>query len=150
MTRPVRMLRSSEWLGIPSKVRPSTISSLLGIHPHRVVSRLEYQAYSKMTVKTMTDIFLSAHPNPTRSEHAVSSTSPASPLLHCAVHHRLGVMPVGEASVVIAISSPHRKEVSVACECLLEQAKLNVLIWKQEVDIADKQQSPGLRSSARI
>ena len=95
--------------------------------------RLEYQAYSKLAVKTMKDIFLSAHENATLSEHAVLSGPPVSPLLHCAVHHRLGVVPVGEASIVIAVSSPHRKEAFVACEYLLEQVKLNVPIWKKEV-----------------
>ena len=101
--------------------------------PGQVVTRLEYQAYSEMAVKTMADIFLSAHANATRSEHAVPSGPPISPLLHCVVHHRLGVVPVGEASIVIAVSSPHRKEAFVACEYLLEQVKLNVPIWKREV-----------------
>ncbi|KAF9644404.1 molybdenum cofactor synthesis 2 [Thelephora ganbajun] len=99
----------------------------------QVVARLEYQAYSRMAVKTMTDVFLSVHANATRSEHAVPSRPPVSPLLHCAVHHRLGVVPVGEASIVIAVSSPHRKEAFVACEYLLEQVKLKVPIWKKEV-----------------
>ena len=99
----------------------------------QVVTRLEYQAYSTMAVKTMTDIFMSVHANATRSEHAVPSGPPVSPLLHCVVHHRLGVVPVGEASIVIAVSSPHRKEAFVACEYLLEQVKLKVPIWKKEV-----------------
>ena len=99
----------------------------------RVVTRLEYQAYSKLAVKTMSDIFLSAHANATRSEHAVSSGPRVSALLRCVAHHRLGVVPVGEASIVIAVSSPHRKEAFVACEYLLEQVKLRVPIWKKEV-----------------
>ena len=97
------------------------------------MTRLEYQAYSKMAVKAMVDIFLSAHANATRSEHAVPSGPPVSPLLHCVVHHRLGVVPVGEVSIVIVVSSPHRKEAFVACEYLLEQVKLKVPIWKKEV-----------------
>jgi len=99
----------------------------------QVVTRLEYQAYSKLALKLMTDIFFSIHANATRSEHAAPSGPPVSPLLHCAVHHRLGVVPVGEASIVIAVSSPHRKEAFVACEYLLEQVKLKVPIWKMEV-----------------
>lgn len=104
------------------------------------MTRLEYQAYSQMAIKTMKDIFLSAHTHATRSEHAVSSTPSVSPLLHCVVHHRLGVVPVGEASIVIAVSSPHRKEAFVACEYLLEQVKLNVPIWKREVYESDESQ----------
>ena len=97
------------------------------------MTRLEYQAYSRMAVSVMKDIFISAHANATRSEHAVPSGPPVSPLLHCVVHHRLGVVPVGEASIAIAVSSPHRKEAFVACEYLLEQVKLSVPIWKKEV-----------------
>jgi len=96
------------------------------------VMRLEYQAFSKMAVKMMGDIFQSAHANATRSEHAVASGPPASPLLHCMVYHRLGVVPVGESMVVVAVSSPHRKEAFMACEYLLEQVKLKVPIWKKE------------------
>ena len=106
----------------------------------RIVTRLEYQAYSKMATKTMKDIFLSIHTHATRSEHAVSSGPPVSPLLRCVVHHRLGFVPVGEASIVIAVSSPHRKEAFVACEYLLEQVKLNVPIWKKEVYENDEPQ----------
>ena len=99
----------------------------------QVVTCLEYQAYSTMAVKTMTDIFLSAQANATRSEHAASSGPPVSPLLRCVVHHRLGAVPVGEASIVIVVSSPRRKEAFVACEYILEQVTLKVPIWKKEV-----------------
>jgi len=139
MTRLAQSPRSLEQREIPFKVRHTTLplaprfSRGLFWALGQVVTRLEYQAYSKLAVKTMTDIFLSTHANATRSEHAVLSGPPVSPLLHCVVHHRLGVVPVGEASIVIAVSSPHRKEAFVACEYLLEQVKLNVSIWKKEV-----------------
>ena len=97
------------------------------------MARLEHQAYIKLAVKAMIDIFLSAHANATRSEHAALSGPPVPPPLHCVVHYRLGVVPVGEASIVITVSSPHRKEAFVVCEYLLEQLKLSVPIWKREV-----------------
>src|SRR5258708_1585306 len=93
-----------------------------------------------MAIKTMKDIFLSAHTHATRSENAVPSAPSVSPLLHCVVHHRLGIVPVGEASIIIAVSSLHRKEAFVACEYLLEQVKLNVPIWKKEVYESDESQ----------
>jgi len=94
--------------------------------------RLEYQAYSSLAVKTMADIFFSAHANATRSEHAVPSWSPVFALPHCVVHHRLEVVPVGgEASIVIVVSPPRREEVFVGCEYLLEQVKLKAPIWKK-------------------
>lgn len=67
-----------------------------------------------------------------RSEHAALS-DPTSSLVHCSVYHRLGTVPVGEASIVIAVSSPHRKEAFSACEYILEQVKLKVPIWKKEI-----------------
>jgi molybdopterin synthase catalytic subunit len=100
--------------------------------------RLEYQAYSKMAVKTMKDAFLSAHIHVTWLKHTMPSGPSISLLLHYVVHHRLGVVPVGEASIIIAVSSPHRKEAFVACEFLLEQVKLNVPIWKKEVYESDE------------
>lgn len=98
----------------------------------KVVTRLEYQAYSKMAIKMMADIIVAAQSVIERSEHAVPS-NPTPSLLHCAVHHRLGIVPVGQASIVIAVSSPHRKEAFVACEYILEQVKLVVPIWKKEI-----------------
>jgi molybdopterin synthase catalytic subunit len=44
----------------------------------------------------------------------------------------LGTVPVGEPSIVIAVSSPHRKEAFVACELILEEVKLKAQIWKRE------------------
>lgn len=58
--------------------------------------------------------------------------APGSENIRCAVHHRLGTVPVGEASIVIAVSSPHRKEAFRICEDILEQVKAKAQIWKRE------------------
>jgi len=82
----------------------------------------------------MADIFFSAHANATQSEHAVLSWPPVFALPHCVVRHRLEVVPVGgEAPIVIAVSPPHRKEVFVGCEYLLEKVKPKTPIWKKGV-----------------
>ena len=94
----------------------------------KVVTRLEYQAYSKLAVKTMADILRAARQSVTRSDH--NSASP--PVIRCVLHHRLGTVPVGEPSIVIAVSSPHRKEAFQACELILEEVKLKAQIWKRE------------------
>ncbi|KAJ7125629.1 Molybdopterin biosynthesis MoaE [Mycena crocata] len=92
----------------------------------KVVTRLEYQAYSTLALKTMANIIRDVQ----------ASTSPgdsgAQPTIRCAVHHRLGVVPVGEPSIVIAVSAPHRKEAFVVCERILEEVKAKVQIWKRE------------------
>ncbi|KAF8078673.1 molybdenum cofactor synthesis 2 [Lyophyllum atratum] len=97
----------------------------------KAVTRLEYQAYSKLAIKTMADIMLEAAASIARSDHQTSSQGVPS-LIQCAVHHRLGNVLVGEPSIVIAVSSPHRKEAFVACEFILEEVKHKAQIWKRE------------------
>ncbi len=56
------------------------------------------------------------------------------PLLGVHIVHRLGPVPVGEASLAVAVSSPHRAASFQAGEWLIETLKQVVPIWKQEVD----------------
>ncbi len=49
-----------------------------------------------------------------------------------AVVHRVGWVPVGEASVVIAAAAPHRREAFEACRFVIEAIKERVPIWKEE------------------
>ena len=49
-----------------------------------------------------------------------------------AIAHRFGLLQVGEASVVIAVSSPHRDEAFAACRHAIERIKEIVPIWKKE------------------
>lgn len=53
-------------------------------------------------------------------------------LCGCAIVHRLGRVAVGEASIAIAVSAPHRREAFSAAEWLLERVKTTVPIWKCE------------------
>ncbi|XP_070706776.1 molybdopterin synthase catalytic subunit [Pempheris klunzingeri] len=52
---------------------------------------------------------------------------------HVCVHHRLGWVEVGQASVVMAISSPHRQDAQQAIQRGIGQLKASVPIWKKEV-----------------
>ena len=56
----------------------------------------------------------------------------SSPGLRAAIVHRLGEVPVGEASVVIAVASPHRAAAYEASRIALERLKTEVPIWKRE------------------
>jgi molybdopterin synthase catalytic subunit len=122
------------------------------------VTRLEYQAYSSLAIKTMSTIAHNAIKAASRSEHhpppqtqAESQRNDVQAIIKCAVHHRLGTVPIGESSIgmsstkvphmliptclslqVIAVSSPHRKEAFVACEEILEEVKRKAQIWKRE------------------
>lgn len=51
---------------------------------------------------------------------------------HIAIHHRLGVVPVREASVIIGISSPHRQTSLLAVQLAIDRLKQIVPIWKKE------------------
>jgi molybdopterin synthase catalytic subunit len=50
-----------------------------------------------------------------------------------AVHHRLGRVEIGEASVVIAVSAPHRSAALDACREAIETLKTTIPLWKKEV-----------------
>ncbi|XP_044031016.1 molybdopterin synthase catalytic subunit-like [Siniperca chuatsi] len=52
---------------------------------------------------------------------------------HICVHHRLGWVEVGQASVAMAISSPHRHDGQQAIQHCIHQLKANIPIWKKEV-----------------
>ncbi|HEX9615443.1 MAG TPA: molybdenum cofactor biosynthesis protein MoaE, partial [Bacteroidota bacterium] len=72
----------------------------------RTVTRLEYEAYEPMALKVMEQLELEA--------------KRAWPLHKVALVHRLGEVPVLEASVLIAVSSAHRKEAFEACRFLID------------------------------
>jgi molybdopterin synthase catalytic subunit len=53
-------------------------------------------------------------------------------VLRVAIHHRTGELGIGEASVVVAVSAPHRAEAFEACRDGIERLKHDVPIWKKE------------------
>jgi len=53
-------------------------------------------------------------------------------LTSCAIEHRLGWVPAGEASIAVALSAPHRRAAFAAVEWLMERIKAEVPIWKCE------------------
>ncbi|GFS16702.1 molybdopterin synthase catalytic subunit [Elysia marginata] len=83
------------------------------------VVRLEYEAYYPMAKKKMLEVCASI-----RSQWDVENI---------AMIHRIGVVPVKEASIVIAISSPHRKESLEAVQYAIETVKAIVPVWKKEI-----------------
>lgn len=77
----------------------------------KMVTRLEYEAYTSLALQTLVIIFSEARRQ-------------FSDIIRCAVSHRLGTVAVGEASIVVAVSSPHRKAAFQACKFILEEFKL--------------------------
>jgi len=79
---------------------------------------LEYDAYEPMAVQEMERL----------ATEAIQSLGAS----RVAIHHRLGIVPVKEASVVIGVSSPHRGAAFDACRHLIDTLKTHVPIWKRE------------------
>jgi len=80
---------------------------------------LEYEAYEAMAVAEIRKI--------------IDEASHRWPLLGWAVSHRIGTLKPGETSVVVAVSSPHRRESFEACQYVIDTLKAKAPIWKKEV-----------------
>jgi molybdopterin synthase catalytic subunit len=85
----------------------------------RTVTQLEYEAYEGMAEQEMESI---ANELKARYE-----------LCEVAVHHRIGRVSIGERSVVIAVSAPHRADALAACKDAIDTLKERVPLWKKEV-----------------
>jgi len=85
----------------------------------RRVYSLEYEAYPGMAEQEMRKL----------GEEAAAKWQ----LSRIAVHHRIGSVPIGEASVMIAVASPHRDEGFKACRYIIDELKKRVPIWKKEI-----------------
>lgn len=105
------------------------------------MTRLEYQAYTPLAMKTMSRILTETHTlhapqsASTSTSTTTLQTSPGTSqksLLKSVVVHRLGSVPVGQTSIIIAVSSPHRREAFETCEWILERVKKDVQVWKRE------------------
>jgi len=55
------------------------------------------------------------------------------PDVRVALQHRLGLIPVGEASIAIAAAAPHRDAAFAACRYVIEEVKKRLPIWKKEL-----------------
>jgi len=84
----------------------------------RDVTRLEYEAYPEMAQRVFEQI---ADEAKTRHE-----------IIDIAIHHRVGSLSIGEASVVIAVSSRHRAAAFDACRFAIDRLKQIAPIWKKE------------------
>eukprot|EP00986_Skeletonema_menzelii_P009418 scaffold4287_cov151-Skeletonema_menzelii.AAC.1 len=92
----------------------------------KMVTSLSYEGYTPMAIKELTNLCRDAqrkYPNVARMVAV----------------HILGDCPVGEASVVVGSSSPHRREAIACTEFLIDELKGRVPIWKKEIYEGDEQ-----------
>lgn len=98
------------------------VASFVGIVREQNLGRrvlfLEYEAYEALAVKTLERIVAEAHA--------------AWPDARLAVHHRIGRLEIGDASVAIVAASPHRGHAFAACRYAIERVKQIAPIWKRE------------------
>jgi len=85
----------------------------------RAVLRLEYEAYEEMALPLMEEI--------------AAETGRRFPVTDVRLVHRLGALEIGEASVAVAVASPHRAEAFGACRFAIDTLKAQVPIWKKEL-----------------
>lgn len=89
-----------------------------GVTGDRHTASLDYECYPEMARKKLNEL--------------VATAQQRWPLVGCAVVHRLGHLQPEEASVAVAVSSPHRPEAFAAGQWLIDTLKQVVPIWKQE------------------
>jgi molybdopterin synthase catalytic subunit len=99
------------------------VALFLGVvrnHSHgRRVLYLEYDAYPEMAESKLREV----------AEEALARW----PITDVAIAHRTGRLEVGETSLLVAVSSPHRHDAFAACHHIVDRIKEVVPIWKKEV-----------------
>src|SRR5262245_60481623 len=85
----------------------------------RAVLRLEYEAYEEMALPLMREI--------------ADETMKRWPTTSVEMVHRLGALSIGEPSVAVAVTAPHRDAAFAACRHTIDALKSRVPIWKKEL-----------------
>lgn len=91
----------------------------------RDVVRLEYEAYEGMAERVMADL--------------ATKLIEGHALCKVAIHHRVGLVEIGETSVVIAVSAPHRAAALAACKEAIDELKVSVPLWKKETYVGGEE-----------
>jgi molybdopterin synthase catalytic subunit len=109
-------------VGAVSSPGQGAVTSFLGIvrneNLNRRVTHLEYEAYEPLAVRALNRI---------RDE-----ARERWPAVELGIHHRIGRLGIGDASVAIAAASGHRADAFAACRYAIERVKQIVPIWKHE------------------
>ncbi|MCW5911825.1 MAG: molybdenum cofactor biosynthesis protein MoaE [Cyclobacteriaceae bacterium] len=84
----------------------------------REVVKLEYEAYAPMAILEI--------------QKVIDEARQKWKLTRWAISHRTGTLLPGEVAVVVAVSTPHRKDSFAACQFIIDTLKKTVPIWKKE------------------
>lgn len=96
-----------------------TARTVSSITPGRIVLQLEYEAYEEMALRVLREI----------GESIIT----AHQIKKIALVHRIGVVPVGEISLIAAVSAQHRAPAFEGLRDAVEQIKKKLPVWKKEV-----------------
>ena len=106
----------------PAAGSDGAVATFLGLvrnhNAGRSVRYLEYEAYEPLALKAF--------------DRIAAESAARWPGVRLALHHRIGQLAIGEASVAIAASSPHRADAFAACRYAIERVKQIAPIWKRE------------------
>jgi molybdopterin synthase catalytic subunit len=91
----------------------------------RDVIHLEYEAYEGMAEHVMADL--------------AAALTERHGLCKVAIHHRTGRVEIGDTSVVIAVSAPHRAAALTACHEAIDELKVSVPLWKKETYVGGEE-----------
>ena len=91
----------------------------------RDVRHLDYEAYEGMAERVLADL--------------ADALKQRHELCRIAIHHRVGRVEIGDTSVVIAVSAPHRASALAACREAIDELKVSVPLWKKEVFVGGEE-----------
>jgi molybdopterin synthase catalytic subunit len=91
----------------------------------RDVVHLEYEAYEGMAEQVMAEL--------------AAKLVERHELCKVAIHHRVGLVEIGQTSVVIAVSAPHRAAALAACKQAIDELKVSVPLWKKETYVGGEE-----------
>jgi molybdenum cofactor biosynthesis protein MoaC/molybdopterin converting factor subunit 1 len=100
--------------------RPGAGATILFCGTTRDVDRLDYEAYEEMAGERITEILAAC-----QERHGLEAVAAA---------HRIGEVPLGEPSVIVAVSAAHRGEAFAGAREAIDRIKAEAPIWKREVD----------------
>jgi molybdopterin synthase catalytic subunit len=107
---------------IADRPGPGAVTTFIGTvrdrNQGRLVERLEYEAYEPLALRAF--------------DRIAREAAEDWPDVVLGLHHRVGVLGIGEASIIIAAASPHRADAFAVCRYAIERIKQIAPIWKRE------------------
>ena len=120
LTTPLNIQSAIDWVMSPESGGIDVfIGTVRNQTKGKPVIRLEFEAYEPMAIAEI--------------EKILKQAGEKWPIQKALIHHRTGVLEVGEIPVLIAVSAAHRAAAFEACRYIIDTLKQTVPIWKKEI-----------------